>query len=281
MSEPVPEPPARPNDGHKGTFGTVIVLGGCDRMIGAPALAAGAAFRGGAGLVKLAVPAGVLPHALVIEPSATGVPLPADAAAWPGVLDEADPDAQAVLAVGPGLGDADTLRPALDRLLDGPRPVVLDADGLNALSASGRRGVGEAPRVLTPHPGEFRRLAEAIGLDADPVDPDRRADAAAGLAAAHGCVVLLKGRHTVVSDGTRSFRNDTGNPALATAGSGDVLTGLLAALLAQGMEAFEAACLAAHAHGLAADAWAAEHGPGGMKAHDLADRIPRALWRRP
>ncbi|BAM03529.1 NAD(P)H-hydrate dehydratase [Phycisphaera mikurensis] len=277
MSPPLPDPPDRPADGHKGTFGTVIVLGGSEAMIGAPALAAGAALRGGAGLVKLAVPAAVLPHALGIEPSATGVPLPADASHWPAALDAADPDGGAVLAVGPGLGDGDRLLPALDGLLDGPRPLVLDADGLNALAASGRRGAGPGRRVLTPHPGEFRRLARALGLDADPIHPDRRGAAAAELARAHGCTVVLKGRETRISDGEREATNTTGNPALATAGTGDVLTGLLAGLLAQGMATFEAARLAAHAHGAAADAWAAGHGPAGLKARDLADRLPAAL----
>ena len=159
--------------------------------------------------------------------------------------------------------------------------LVLDADGLNALAASGRRGAGTAAaRVLTPHPGEFRRLAAAVGLDTDPVDPDRRRNAAQGLARIHGCVVVLKGRHTVIADPHRTTLNATGNPTLATAGSGDVLTGLIAALLAQGMDALGAARLAAHAHGLAADAWAAAHGPAGMLARELADLLPAALRPR-
>ncbi len=231
--------------------------------------------------MKLAVPEAVLLHALGIEPSATGVPLPADAAGWPEAIEDADPGAKAVLAVGPGLVSADALRPALDALLDGPRALVLDADGLNALAASGRRGAGTASaRVLTPHPGEFRRLAAAVGLDADPVDPDRRRDAAQGLARIHGCVVVLKGHRTVIADPHRATLNATGNPALATAGSGDVLTGLLASLLAQGMDAFDAARLATHAHGRAADAWAARHGPAGLLARELADGLPAALRAR-
>lgn len=282
---PLPAPPPRPADGHKGTFGTVIVLGGSDAMIGAPALSARAAFRAGAGLVKLAVPASVLLHALTVEPGATGIALPPAAADWPAAIDRSGftggGGRPAVLAIGPGLGSADALGPALDALLDGPRPLVLDADGLNALAASGRRGVGFSPggpaRLLTPHPGEHRRLAAALGLRADPTDPDERPRAAAELARAHGCVVLLKGQRTVISDGERVATNATGNPALSTGGSGDVLTGLAAALLAQGMGAFDAARLAAHVHGAAADAWAAEFGPAGLRAIDLADRLPAAM----
>lgn len=285
----IPPPPARPDAGHKGTFGTVVVLGGCATMIGAPALCARAAFRGGAGLVKLACPAGVMPYALTIEPGATGVPLDHGVDAAYEAIEAADPACRAVLAVGPGLGQGDWQRALVRRLLAGPRAVVLDADGLNALAAALPEGVKDRPcaatRVLTPHPGEYRRLAEPLGITHDPTDPAQRPDAASSLAvslrdAGVGCdnaIVLLKGRHTVISDGDHVATNTTGNPALATAGSGDVLTGLIAALLAQGMDAFDAAVLAAHVHGQAADAWAALHGPAGLRSMDLADAIPDAL----
>jgi NAD(P)H-hydrate epimerase len=289
----IPPPPARPDDGHKGTFGTVIVVGGCATMLGAPALCARAAFRGGAGLVKLATSADVLPFALTVEPGATGVALPGDADACCAAIDAADPDGRAVLAVGPGLGQGDRQRGLVVRLLAGPRPVVLDADGLNALAATlcDKDQIRIAPqadtpaRILTPHPGEFRRLARPLGISLDPTDPSQRPDAATSLAASLsaagvGCgnaVVLLKGQRTVIADGRRTAVNTTGNPALATAGSGDVLTGLIAALLAQGMDAFDAAVLAAHVHGRAADAWAKPHGPSGLRAQDLADALPDAL----
>ena len=159
-------------------------------------------------------------------------------------------------------------------------PMVFDADALNVLADQGdllQAGRAGGPRVLTPHPGEFRRLAEPLGITLDPTDPKQRLDAAAALAKALSAVVLLKGRHTVISDGERYATNTTGNPALATAGSGDVLTGLVAALLAQGMDAFDAAHLAAHVHGRAADQWAAKHGRAGLRAMDLADGIPDAL----
>ncbi|XAM00774.1 NAD(P)H-hydrate dehydratase [Phycisphaeraceae bacterium D3-23] len=283
----IPPPPARPDAGHKGTFGTVIVVGGCTTMLGAPALCARAAFRCGAGLVKIASPPEIVPHVLTIEPGATGVLLSGDADAASEAIDAADPGKKAVLAVGPGLGRGDWQRALVMRLLAGPRAVVLDADGLNVLAAalsdrdaafhgseSGKKAVA---RVLTPHPGEFRRLAQPLGITFDPTDPAQRPDAAAALAQALNAVVLLKGQHTVITDGHRCVRNTTGNPALATAGSGDVLTGLTAALLAQGMSAFDAAHLAAHLHGRAADRWASKHGRAGLRAINLADEIPGAI----
>lgn len=288
-------PPARPDAGHKGTFGTVIVVGGCATMIGAPAICARAAFRAGAGLVKLATPAAVLPYALNIEPGATGVVLTGDAESDAQAIEAADASGGAVLAVGPGMGQGDAPRELVMALLAGARPVVLDADGLNALASwlcdVGRDAAADAvsvrdqkanaadnpPLILTPHPGEFRRLAQPLGITADPTNPAQRTAAATALAEALHAVVLLKGRHTVVTDGRRISTNTTGNPALATAGSGDVLTGLTSAMLAQGMPAYDAAVLAAFAHGSAADAWAAQHGPSGMRSQDLADGIPDAL----
>jgi NAD(P)H-hydrate epimerase len=275
----IPAPPARPDDGHKGTFGTVIVIGGSATMIGAPALCARSAFRGGAGLVKIAAKAALLPHILTIEPSATGLEMPE-----PREVPERF-NGEAVLAVGPGWGTSARNLDRLDVILRLPNRVVLDADGLNLLAnpreietARQRRG----PLVLTPHPGEYRRLAEPLRITLDPTDPDQRVDAAAALAHRLNAVVLLKGRHTVISDGQTYAINRTGNPALATAGSGDVLTGLLAAMLAQDMPPLDAAILAAYAHGLAADQWTQRHGrPAGMLATDLADGLPAALASLP
>ncbi len=271
--------PSRPRDGHKGTFGTVIVVGGCPTMVGAPALCSAAAFRAGAGLVKLATLAQVLPHALTIEPGATGIVLLGRTREDLRLLDRADPDARAVLAVGPGMGDAWPMT-LVTSLLRGPRPVVLDADGLNRLAAFGRPRLGDAPLVMTPHPGEFRRLAQPLGIAADPTNVKQRPQAAAALAQAHRAVVVLKGYRTVVSDGTRRYINTTGNPALATAGSGDVLTGVIAALLAQGMAPFDAAALGAYLHGLAGDMWAEYCGPSGLTARDLALQLPSAIEKR-
>jgi len=280
----IPPLPDRPDNAHKGTFGTVIIMGGSHTMIGAPALAARAALRCGVGLVKLACPASVLPQVLTIEPGATGIALPelhqphepGDVAA---IIEARDPEHKAVLAIGPGLGEEAAVASRVAALLGMPGAVVLDADGLNALARSGQALRRTAPTVLTPHPGEFRRLAQAAGIAHDPVDPAQREDAAHALANHHHAVVLLKGRHTVVSDGQQAFTNTTGNPAMATAGSGDVLTGLIAGLIAQGMTAYDAACLGAHLHGLAGDAWAKTHGLSGLRAQELADELPDVMQR--
>ena len=269
----VPDAPQCPLDAHKGTFGTVIVVGGCQTMIGAPALCARAAFRAGAGLVKIATTSNVLPHTLTIEPSATGIVLDSDD--WSQTINEADPDGKAVLAVGPGMGLAAGNQQRVVSLLQLNRPTVLDADGLNLLAQTAKPCPDRknSPLILTPHPGEFARLAEPLGIKESPTHPDSRPQAAAKLAQAHNAVVLLKGRNTVVTDGKRVYINDTGNPALATAGSGDILTGLIVALLAQHMSAFDAAVLGAYLHGEAADQWARDHSPRGLRAQELADQL--------
>lgn len=271
----IPSPPARPDDGHKGTFGTVVVVGGSPTMIGAPALCARSAFRGGAGLVKVAAPLELLLHILTIESSATGL----DAKKVSDTFLRDEP--RSVLAVGPGWGTTEENAAVLDAVLKLSNRMVIDADGLNLLAKRLNADTGklrDADLILTPHPGEYRRLAEPLGIDLDPTDPDQRVEAAAQLATRLGTVVILKGRHSVITDGQTYAINATGNPALATAGSGDVLTGLVAALLAQGMGALDAAVLAAHVHGLAADVWTRDHGrAAGMLATELADGIPAAL----
>ena len=269
----VPPAPDRPDDAHKGTFGTVVVVGGSPTMIGAPAMAATAALRAGAGLVKIMTHPSVLPYCLAIEPSATGI--------YPdlrSVTDLLGLKEDLVLAIGPGMGAGSEEQSAVESLLSIGRPVVLDADGLNNLTALGER-VGRATSglVLTPHPGEYRRLAAASGLEFNPTDDAQRPEAAAALAQRYGAVVVLKGRRTVVCDQVRRYVNPTGNPALATAGTGDVLTGLIAGLMAQGMSGFDAAVLGVYVHGLAADLWAARHGRAGLLAHELASLIPDAL----
>ncbi len=292
--EAVPEAPRRSLNGHKGTFGTVIVIGGCATMPGAPALTARAALRSGAGLVKLATDARTLGVSLGFCASVTGLVLEGGADEMAAAIERADPPQRAVLAVGPGWGVVserhDARAELLRRLLAGPRRVVLDADGLNVLAKN--EGLGQCRRtgdatgvdcVMTPHPGEFRRLVASLpaawAVAEDPTRALDRPRAAAGLARAFRSVVVLKGSATVVSDadGTRVYRNSSGNPALATGGTGDVLTGLIAGLMAQGMSGFDAACLGVWAHGHAADGWAKEHGVAGMLAEVLADRLPGSL----
>lgn len=272
----LPSLPKRPADGHKGTFGRVLVVAGSRGMSGAAALVGLGALRSGAGLVYLAVPDVVADVVAAIEPSYLVVPLPSDEGRLGrgarSRLHEIVETVDAV-AIGPGLGRSD----ALDDLVSWAytsidRPVVVDADGLNALATMPEllpRAGG--PRVLTPHPGEFARLTEST-IDAVQSDRRRVAEEFAGSVAQ---VVVLKGAGSVVTDGTRTAINETGNDGMGTGGSGDVLTGIVAALLARGMPPFDAARLAVHVHGAAGDLAAAETSRTGMIASDL----PRCLAR--
>ncbi len=247
-------------------------------MPGAPSLTARAALRSGAGLVKFVADESLLPQLLALECSATGIAVSDKARNLERVLAQVDPDESAVLAVGPGMGKSVQSRNRLLSILASNRPMVLDADALNLLAESQQmlKPAGK-PRILTPHPGEFKRLAKAAGIKHDPVDPKQRVAAATELAKAHHAVVVLKGHQTVIACRTQCYVNETGNPALATAGSGDVLTGVIAALLAQGLDGFEAAALGVHLHGLAADRWVSDNGPVGLIARDLADMLPRSI----
>lgn len=281
----IPQIPPRPASAHKGTFGTVIVVGGSETMIGAPALCARAAFRAGAGLVKIACPHAILPHALTIEPGATGIALsgePADALAQ---IDRADPRKRAVLAIGPGMGLDERSGELVTALLRGNRPVVLDADGISLLASQLDEDPAaiytHAPLVVTPHPGEFNHLADVLGISADPTDSAQRVKAATVLAHELNAVVLLKGQNTVIAEPDQFAINVSGNAALATAGSGDVLTGMVASLIAQGMDVFNAARLGAYVHGLAGDRWAQQHGLRGLRAIELTDWLPAAFGSLP
>ena len=264
----VPRLPRRDLAAHKGTFGTVLVVAGSRGMLGAAILASRAALRGGAGLVRAALPADALWAFAAAVPSATT--LDRDVLDAAGLLD----GASAVVA-GPGLGLADPERALLARLLAIRQvPIVLDADALNAYAPL-RAQLPGGPAVLTPHPGEAARL---LGRDSRAVQDDRRA-AAQELQRRSGAVVVLKGAGTLVTDGERWFENTTGNPGMATGGSGDVLSGLIGALLAQGLTAFDAACLAVHVHGAAGDATAERLSEPGLIAEDLPDAIGRELGR--
>jgi ADP-dependent NAD(P)H-hydrate dehydratase len=286
---PVPDPrwitalpalPIRPSDGHKGTFGTVIVAGGSLFMPGAPALAATAALRIGAGLCKVLSSRAALGAILPIQPSCTGLPWDAAAPvqATLDLLESVDPYNKAIIAFGPGLGLEDHALLLLKHLLKGKRPIVLDADGLTLLSRHIPYRIKPGPSlVLTPHPGEFSRLAKALEINLSPIDSEERPAAAGALARALSAVVVLKGQHSVVTDGTHFYLNQTGNPAMATAGSGDVLTGVISGLIAQGLPTLDAAILGAHLHGLAGDLWAADHGDAGLLAMELTGRLPAAM----
>ena len=255
--ETIPILPKRPLDSHKGRFGIVLVVAGGRGMAGAAALCGASALRSGAGLVRIASPVEVQPTVASFEPSYMTFPLPQDAQ---GLLDfEASREALShlltqadVLAVGPGLGQSESLRRFVKWVVEAVElPTVLDADGLNGLAGQSEilRGLSR-PFVVTPHPGEFARLAVT---SINEVQKDRKRHAAEFAALAEPLVVVLKGSGTVVTDGRRVYVNTTGNPGMATGGVGDVLTGVIAALVGQSLPAFEACQLGVYAHGLAGD----------------------------
>jgi len=275
----------RPRDAHKGRFGHLLVIAGSVGKTGAAVLAGTGALRSGAGLVTLATPAPALARAAAGRAELMTEPLAATAA---GTLARRGLAAALALAqardavvLGPGLGQhAQTPAFVAAFARACPRPLAIDADGLNALAAQPREAGVRALRrrragtVLTPHPGEAARL---LGTTTRAVQAGRL-ECARRLAAESGAVVVLKGHRTIVArpDG-RAAVNPTGNPGLATAGSGDVLSGVVGALLARGREAFDAAVAAVYVHGLAADRLAASHGEEGLLAGDVAQALPDAI----
>ncbi len=283
----LPKPPPRPNDSNKGTFGKTLIVAGHPGMSGAACLSGLGALRGGAGLVTVAVPRSIQTIVASLEPSYLTFALIDD--------DEGrvSHDARSALeseiakqtsfAIGPGLGQSAGLAALVGRLFSSVNcPAVFDADALNllassraALSSRKRQGEGSAPRVCTPHPGEFARLAET---DTATVQKNRES-MAQEFAAAHRLVLVLKGHKTVITDGRRVAINSTGNSGMATGGTGDVLTGLIAALLAQKMEPFEAAQLGVYLHGLAGDLAAKSVSKPGLIASDLPKWLGEA-WRK-
>jgi NAD(P)H-hydrate epimerase len=277
----VPALPPRPPDSNKGSFGRVLVVAGSRGMSGAAVLCGSAALRGGAGLVYLAVPQGVWPQVATANPCYLTAPLPDDEQGWLSAGAEVAllPLAQAndVIAFGPGLGRTPAITTlALALLAQVKAPLVLDADGLNALVGhTDRLRHRPAPLVLTPHPGEFARL---VGLDI-PTVQSRRQELAVRFAAEHQVVLVLKGHGTLVTDGHRVYQNMTGNPGMATGGTGDVLTGLIAALLGQKLEPFAAAQLGVYLHGLAGDLARDDLGEVSLIATDLLLYLPRAFQR--
>lgn len=271
--------PARADHAHKGDVGRIVIVGGCCDdilMVGAPALAALAAFRSGAGLVQLLVPEPIRAAAATLAPTATTRTLPGDAA---GILNAIHQYQADVVAVGPGLGRSLTSATLIKLLTTFPGPMVIDADGLNLLANAAPFSIPNPLRiVLTPHPGEMRRLLMARDRSCDAADtvPARR-EAACALVEAYGCTVVLKGFGTIVTNGDRLYVNGTGNAGMATAGTGDVLTGVIAALIGQRMPPLEAAILGVHLHGLAGDFAAEELGRHSLTAEDVIDYLPEAF----
>ncbi len=275
----LPQLPPRPRDAHKGDFGRLLVVAGSRGLSGAAVLCASAALRGGAGLVRLATPAGILPIVAAANPCYMTAALPEDEQGCVGLEGLADVrkllESSTVAVIGPGLGRGagplGIVHAAVER---STIPLVLDADALNALIGSTAllRQL-RAPAILTPHPGEFGRL---LGCDTAAVQADREG-LARRFAAEQGIVLVLKGPGTIVTDGRQAYVNTTGNPGMATGGTGDVLAGLIGALLGQGLEAFAAAQLGVYLHGKAGDLAAADVGEVGLISSDLLDYLPAAI----
>ena len=278
----IPKLKPRAIDAHKGDFGKVCIIAGSTGMSGAAALAGRAALRAGAGLVRVATPKSVLPIVASIEPSFTTISLPEDslgrisAKAINPVLEAASQND--CLAFGPGLGISGALRSLLEALLEQDRlRLIIDADGLNNLAGIKDWPTGlKASLILTPHPGEMKRQWSA--LLREPLPPDRQQQAVQ-LAQKTKTIVVLKGAGTVVTDGQKVYINKTGNPGMATAGSGDVLTGIITALAGQGLNNFDAAVLSVYIHGLAGDIAAESLGQISLIATDMIDALPEAFKR--
>jgi NAD(P)H-hydrate epimerase len=278
----VPQLPARPADGHKGTFGRVLVIAGSIGMTGAAALVGRAALRAGAGLVRVATAKSALPIVASIEPSYTTLPLPEDNAgrvsskAINAILNAAEE--HDIVAIGPGMGQSPGLRSVVETLVqqEGLR-LLIDGDGLNNLSQlPGWPKKRKADLVLTPHPGEMKRLWSGLFREEMPQD---RQQTATQVAQTTQAVTILKGAGTVVTDGARLYVNTTGNPGMGTAGAGDVLTGITSALMGQGLSSFDATVLGVYVHGLSGDLAAAQLGQVSLIATDLIDFLPEAFKR--
>lgn len=268
--------PPRPLDSHKGTFGHLLTLCGCYGMAGAAALSIKAAQRCGTGLVTAALPHSVYPIVASQIPEAVFLPLPENAAGKVGLaarksLREKLASSTALL-MGCGLGTDEDVRGVVKDMLGAAAcPIVLDADGINCIA--GHIDIGktvQAPLVLTPHPGEMARL---MGCTISRVQDDR-IQAAKNYAEKTGAVVVLKGHKTVIAAPGRSVMvNMTGNPGMATAGSGDVLAGMIASFMAQGMEPYHAAMCGVYLHGLAGDHAAARLSQHAMLPTDMLDEL--------
>lgn len=266
--------PDRENNAHKGDFGRILLLCGSRGYTGAAYLAAMGALRCGAGLVFLGVPESIYDIEAVKLNEAIVFPLPdkggmLSAQAIPEILERL-PRMDAVI-IGPGLGQSEDVTAVVAEVLKNARcPVVLDADGINVMAPHkdilrGRTGV----TVLTPHGGEFSRLGGNLASD--------RVHEAGAMARELGCIVLLKGYGTVITDGETAYINPTGNPGMAVGGSGDVLAGIIGSFLGQKINPLEAAACGAYVHGEAGDLCARDLGQYGMLPTDMLNVLPRLL----
>ncbi len=265
--------PMRSQESNKGTFGRVTVVGGCKGMSGAAYLAAKAAYRTGCGLAAIVCPEANRVIYQTQLPEAVLKVYPDEGAAeeW---LQDALAGSSAIV-LGPGLGQSENALNLVRWTLEAASmPIVLDADGLNLLAAHPELW-SKVPfgTVITPHPMEMARL---LHCPVETVTADIPGTALS-FAAEHGVVCVLKSHRTAVSDGNRLMVNNSGNSGMATGGSGDVLSGIIASLIAQGMQPYEAACLGVYLHGLAGDEAAAKLGEHALMASDIIDALPAIL----
>lgn len=266
--------PDRAVDAHKGNFGRVLLLCGSRGYTGAAALAAMGCLRSGAGLVYLAVPENIYAIEAVKLTEPIVLPMPDQNGTFSkdavfSILDLL-PKMDAVL-VGPGLGQSEGTQAVLTAVLEHFQgPVVVDADGINLLSKHKsllrRRN---CPTILTPHEGEFCRLDMNFRGD--------RFNSAVAFAREYGCIMVLKGHDTLITDGKTCYRNPTGNPGMAVGGSGDVLAGIIVGLLGQGVRPLQAAAVGTWLHGAAGDKSAQRIGQYGMLPSDLLEDLPRLM----
>ncbi|MDD5431768.1 MAG: NAD(P)H-hydrate dehydratase [Candidatus Omnitrophica bacterium] len=270
----------RKPDSNKSNFGHIFILAGSSRYSGAAVLCSEAAIRSGAGLVTLGIPKSLNNPIIKIKPKEVmTLPLPETKQVSLGIkafslikdfMVKAD-----VLVLGPGLSqDNQTLQLARKIVYTIKKPTVIDADGLNALV--GNLDVFQGTKILTPHPGEMARL---LGIEVSDVQKNRK-KLAKELAKDYNCIVVLKGHKTIVADSKgKTFLNTTGNPGMATAGSGDVLSGIIGAFLGQGLTGFEAAKYGVYLHGVAGDLAALKKTQISLIASDIIAKIPEAIKR--
>ncbi len=280
---PLPKIPRRKKGAHKGDFGHVLIVAGSTGMTGAACLASTAALRAGAGLVTLAVPNSLLP--LVATPMRCVMTLPCRETHGGFFAKDAAESllhfAQKcdIVLIGPGIGrEHETAAMARWLFTSVEKPLIVDADALNAIADYPdvyEKAPAGRTTVLTPHPGEMARLCLCT---ANKVQKDRK-HCAASFARSQPFTLVLKGHDTVVAEGDKCWVNKTGNPGMATAGSGDVLSGVIAGLMAQGFSAFDAAQLGVHIHGLAGDIAVAEFGEISTTADDILACLPEAFMK--
>ncbi len=274
----LPKLAPRSNESHKGDFGRALIVGGSRGMAGAIAIAGMAAIRSGAGLVHVALPDLILETVAGMHPCLMTIPLENDAF---GRIDQTARDRLVELCtkatcvgIGPGMGRSLGLDTIVYRLYQAcDCPMVLDADGMNALpQALPRTPKAAGPRILTPHPGEFERFTRVSSKDRT-----KQIATAIAIAKENRIVIVLKGFETVITDGETTTINRTGNPKMAVGGSGDCLTGIITALVCQGLQPLQAAQLGTALHGLAGDLAAERLGCPSVLATDLIESLPDAF----